>query len=171
MMQMTIMIRAFKMSDLDDVVELRSRPKAARGTLQLPYLSHDAVRKRYESPSPYLHSLVAEVMESGKVVGSLGLRQHSEPRRAHSGFIGMSVHDDYQNQGVGTQLLRAAIDLADNWLNISRLELTVFVDNAPAIHLYEKHGFVKEGTLRCYAYRDGIYVDAFTMARIREMSV
>jgi putative acetyltransferase len=80
----------------------------------------------------------------------------------------MSVHDDYQNQGIGTLLLRAAIDLAENWLNISRLELTVFVDNAPAIRLYEKHGFVKEGVLRRYAYRDGTYVDVYTMARIKE---
>ena len=111
---MTIRIRAFKMSDLDDVVELRSKPNAARGTLQLPYLSHDAVRKRYESPSPFLHSLVAEVIETGKVVGSLGLRQHDAPRRAHSASIGMSVHDDYQNQGIGTQLLRSAIDSALN---------------------------------------------------------
>jgi len=33
------------------------------------------------------------------------------------------------------------IDIADNWLDLKRLELTVYVDNAPAIRLYEKFGF------------------------------
>jgi L-amino acid N-acyltransferase YncA len=38
---------------------------------------------------------------------------------------------------------------------------------AAAIALYEKHGFRREGLLERFAYRDGAYVDAFTMARLR----
>jgi putative acetyltransferase len=59
------------------------------------------------------------------------------------------------------------VDLADNWLNVRRIELTVFTDNAAAIHLYEKHGFVIEGTNRQYAFRDGQYADVYTMARLK----
>jgi putative acetyltransferase len=55
------------------------------------------------------------------------------------------VRDDWHGQGVGTALIEAAIDLADNWRNLTRLELRVFTDNAPAIHLYEKVGFEIEG--------------------------
>jgi putative acetyltransferase len=47
------------------------------------------------------------------------------------------------------------------------LDLRVYVDNAPAIALYEKFGFEIEGTHRCFAYRDGEYVDAHVMARLR----
>ena len=66
--------------------------------------------------------LVAEV--DGEVVGNLGLHAVSKsPRRRHAGAIGMSVRDDRQGRGVGTALLTAAIDLADNWLNYQRLEL------------------------------------------------
>ena len=50
-------------------------------------------------------------------------------------------------------------------MNPKRLELTVFVDNAPAIALYERHGFTTEGTFRAYAFRDGVFVDAYAMAR------
>ena len=50
---------------------------------------------------------------------------------------------------------------------ILRIELTVFSDNARAISLYRKFGFVVEGTLVGYAYRNGRYVDAYTMARLR----
>jgi len=46
--------------------------------------------------------------------------------------------------------------------------LSVYTDNAPAIHLYEKFGFIIEGTARQFALRNGVYVDAHMMARLRE---
>ena len=64
--------------------------------------------------------------------------------------------------------MAAIVDLADNWLNLKRIELEVFVDNAAAIHLYEKFGFVIEGTKRKYAFREGEYVDTHVMARVRD---
>ena len=64
-------------------------------------------------------------------------------------------------------MLEALVELADDWYDLKRLELTVYADNAPAIALYERFGFMREGTLRAYAYRAGRYVDAVTMARLR----
>jgi putative acetyltransferase len=58
------------------------------------------------------------------------------------------------------------IDLADNWLGLRRIELTVFADNVAAIHLYQKCGFTIEGTARQFALREGAYCDAHTMARL-----
>ncbi len=78
----------------------------------------------------------------------------------------MSVHDDFQNRGVGSALMAAMIELADNWLGLRRIELEVYADNAAAIHLYEKFGFVIEGTARDYARRPGGFVDAHHMARL-----
>lgn len=63
--------------------------------------------------------------------------------------------------------LQSVIDLADRWLNLSRLELSVYVDNAPAIALYEKCGFKREGRFERYAFREGSYADAIAMARVR----
>ena len=53
-------------------------------------------------------------------------------------------------------------------LDLKRLELTVYVDNAPAIRVYEKFGFVIEGTHRMHAFRDGVFVDSHLMARLRD---
>jgi putative acetyltransferase len=47
------------------------------------------------------------------------------------------------------------------------IELSVFTDNTAGIHLYEKFGFQHEGILRQYAFRNGEYVDAYMMARLR----
>ena len=98
-------------------------------------------------------------------MGFVNLQTFSD-RRAHVGSIGIFVHDDYQNQGIGSQLMAAIIDLAENWLNLKRLELIVNTDNPSAIRLYEKFGFEKEGTLRKNAFRDGAYIDAYTMAKV-----
>jgi len=101
------------------------------------------------------------------VVGNLGLEALSRPRMRHTGRIGMAVRDDWQGKGIGTALMEAALYLADNWLNLTRIELHVYVDNAAGIALYEKFGFEVEGTHRRFAFRDGEYVDAYSMARLK----
>ena len=58
----------------------------------------------------------------------------------------MSVRDDWQGKGAGSTLLRAALDLADDWLGLSRIERHVYTDNAAGIALHEKFGFEIEGT-------------------------
>ena len=152
----------------DDYVALHrifSGPRVKSGTLQLPLPSAEMWRQRISEPREGLFSLVACVED--EVVGEISL--HTTPTRwriRHVGSIGMAVRDDWQGKGVGTALVEAALDLADNWLNLTRIELRVYVDNA-AIALYEKFGFEIEGTHRRLAYRDGEYVDSYSMARVR----
>jgi putative acetyltransferase len=67
---------------------------------------------------------------------------------------------------VGSALMAAMCDYADNWAGVLRLELNVYVDNEPAIALYRKFGFEIEGTNRAFAMRDGCYVDSLVMARL-----
>ncbi len=160
-----ITVRAARVDDYLDAYDVAASPGVYRDTLQLPYVSVDRRRKFIEDLSPDDHLLVAEV--EGRVVGTLGLHRQ-KARRAHVAQIGMGVHDDFQGKGAGTALMEAALDTADNWLNLKRVELTVFTDNARAVHLYEKFGFVTEGTHRDYAFRDGEYVDAYFMARVKE---
>jgi len=90
------------------------------------------------------HVAIVAVLD-GRIVGSADITQY-KGRRSHAGGIGIIVHDDYRGRGIGTALTAALIDTADNWLNLKRLELSVYVDNEPAIRLYKKFGFVVEGT-------------------------
>ena len=158
-------IRAAGEDDVQDLYEMLSCPGVVRNTLQLPYVSLDKRRNWLSNLTPDDHMLVAEV--GGKVVGNIELSRR-KGRLAHVGHLGMAVHDDYQDMGIGTALMAAALDLADNWLNLKRVELAVYTDNDRAVHLYEKFGFVIEGTLRALAFREGEYVDAYQMARLRE---
>jgi L-phenylalanine/L-methionine N-acetyltransferase len=165
MRRVEILIRAQEPEDIEAVAEISMCPSVVAGTLQLPFRSVAERRARLAQPEEGVHRLVAE--GDGRVVGTLGLHVEPNPRRRHAGSLGMAVHDAFQGQGVGSALLAAAINLADNWLGLRRLELHVYPDNAVAIQLYEKFGFVVEGTARDFALQNGVFVDALMMARLR----
>jgi putative acetyltransferase len=160
-----VQVRAFEERDVLAIYEVMRCPGVIYGTLQTPFQSFDGMRERLTRPDPNRYQFVAEV--DGRVVGTLGLHLEPAPRRRHAATVGMGVHDDFQGRGVGTALMQAMLDLADNWLGLTRLELEVYTDNAAAIHLYEKFGFSVEGTKRRLAMRQGTYVDGFVMARLR----
>ncbi len=160
-----IVIRRAEPSDAEAIHATFMGPKVIAGTLQLPYPSIELWKKRLAEVALADYFLVATI--DSHVVGNLGLHEAGKsPRRRHVGAIGMSVRDDSQGRGVGTALMKAAIELADGWLNYQRLELNVFADNLAAMALYRRFGFVIEGTFRAYAFRDGHYVDSYAMARL-----
>jgi len=162
---MEITIRTADPSDAEAILKCYTAPLAARNTLQIPYRSLESVREQLTKSGEGDHLLVAEI--EGEVVGVIGLHTSSRPRVNHKAEVGMMVHDDWQGKGVGAALMRAVIELADKWLNLTLIELSVFTHNESAIALYRKFGFEIEGTLRKYAFRDGEFVDAFAMARIK----
>jgi putative acetyltransferase len=159
-----IQIRSVEPEDWLDLAEIFSQPAVIAGTLQLPFRSKAFQRKRLEETPPGRALHLGAVME-GKLIGAAALMRF-ENRRAHVGSIGMGVHDAYQGRGAGGALLAALLSTADRWLGLRRVELTVYADNARAIGLYERHGFVREGLHRDFAFRDGVYIDALAMARI-----
>ena len=163
---MEITIRHAEPDDYEAMHRIMTDPGVVAETMQLPLQSAERWRRRLAEPPEGLHLLLAAV--EGEVVGNVGI--HTQPsrwRRRHVGEIGISVMGEWQGNGIGTELMRAVLDLADNWLNLIRIELEVYTDNAAAIALYEKFGFEIEGTHRRYAFRDGEFVDAFSMARFR----
>ena len=135
------------------------------GTLQLPYPHPDRYKNGLAENDPNNMFLVA--CAGDEVIGHLGIHLLPNPRRKHVAQLGTAVRDDWQGKGVGTTLMQAAVDLADKWLNLTRLELQVYTDNEPAIRLYKKFGFVVEGTLVRSTFRNGEYVDSYAMARLR----
>jgi L-phenylalanine/L-methionine N-acetyltransferase len=157
-----IVVRAREPADLDALAELTALPGVRYGTLLPSFMSPVLLAERFGTKKEREIGLCATI--AGRVVGQLGLIVHPG-RRAHSAMFGIMVHDDYRGRGVGSALVAAALDCADRSLGLRRIELTVFADNAPAIALYRKSGFVEEGRSRGYAMRDGKLVDALHMAR------
>lgn len=167
MHDMNIQIRHAELRDAAAMRDIHSQIESIWGTLQIPYPTEEAWKKRLETFPEGSACLVAEV--DGKVIGSAAIMcRNKSPRRRHVGEIGMAVDREWARKGVGSALLKALIDMGEKWLNLSRIELTVFVDNQAAISLYKKFGFEVEGTHKNYAFRDGKYADCHSMAKIRQ---
>ncbi|WP_313086844.1 N-acetyltransferase [Atlantibacter hermannii] len=160
-----IVIRHAEPGDTEAVHRLFTQPEVYSNTLQVPHPSRAMWQERMNQKSPGQYHLVAIVED--QVVGHLMIAAETRPRRSHVASFGLCVDAARHNQGIATALLREMIAMCDNWLRIERIELTVFVDNAPAIALYQKLGFDIEGTGKRYGLRDGDYIDAYFMARLR----
>lgn len=156
-------IRLYERTDLPQIQALYSEAGATANTLQLPYQSLEHWLARMEREG--LTSLVA--LRGDELVGQISLELLSHPRRRHVATIGMGVKASARGEGVGGALLDAVIVLCDSWSNIVRIELEVYADNHAAIALYRRRGFEIEGQCRNYAVRQGAYVDAVLMARLR----
>ena len=160
-----LLLRAGCPQDAEAMVAMMNLPGFRWGTARLPFQAPDEIRSRLEQASPTGRMLVALV--DGELVGSASMERLAG-RRAHIGRIGMGVHDAWVGRGIGSALMTALVDLADNWLGLRRLELTVNVDNVPALALYRRFGFEVEGTHRAHLLRGGQLVDGHTMARLTD---
>jgi L-phenylalanine/L-methionine N-acetyltransferase len=159
-------IRRAEPDDCSALYDIFTSPDVFSDTLQLPHPSRELWRQRLTETDSGIYNLVAVVDD--RVVGMLSVETFPKrPRRRHAGRIGISVDGEWQGKGIGAALMRAGLDLSDNWLNLTRLELEVYTDNEAAIRLYEKFGFSHEGIMRQHAFRDGQYVDSAMMARLR----
>ncbi|PSJ47639.1 GNAT family N-acetyltransferase [Zobellella endophytica] len=160
---MNITIRHCDPSDNADLFEIYRHTSVTENSSQLPYLGREQVAGLFHQASHY--TLVAETED--RVVGHVTLFLSQKPRDRHGAMLAIAVHPDMQGQGVGKRLMRAAIEQADHWLNLVRLELEVQADNAPAQALYRSLGFEQEGVKRLATFKAGRYHDLVLMARIR----
>ncbi len=157
-------LRARRLDDAAAMCAMVAMPKFRHGTLRPPFPSVEGTRAWMEKGGPDDLHIVA-VLED-RLVGSASLLRQGG-RRRHVADLAIGVHDEAQGIGVGKALMQALMDAADRWLDLHRIELRVFADNDGAARLYRCFGFVEEGRLRDYAFRDGTYVDALVMGRIR----
>jgi RimJ/RimL family protein N-acetyltransferase len=85
----------------------------------------------------------------------------------HTGVLGMGIVEGYRGRGIGTALIRAALDAAREQ-GLKRIELQVRESSISAMALFEKVGFVKEGVMRKHAFVDGVYENSILMALLFE---
>ncbi|HYF95392.1 MAG TPA: GNAT family N-acetyltransferase [Symbiobacteriaceae bacterium] len=156
-------IRGARPEDVSFLLRILRQPAVQAALGRFPTHHDDDVRREY-SPLPRGHHLfVAEA--AGEVIGLAHLKQFGG-RRSHVGKINtVAVDQAWQGRGVGSALLQAVVALGERWLGLKRLQARVMAPDAPALRLFQRHGFTPQVTQREAFFREGRFVDAFILGR------
>lgn len=87
------------------------------------------------------------------------------PRLRHAGEFGISVAQAYAGLGVGRALIEHMVEWAEQGGVVRKINLKVRADNAGAIRLYERMGWVHEGRTTRDTLIDGEFSDCLLMGR------
>lgn len=104
-----------------------------------------------------------EEIATGRLIGTCQLLNISTLHRSAELQIRIG-EPDARDRGLGTQAMRALLEIGWQELRLQRISLTVRADNARAIRAYEKCGFAREGVFRRAAMIEGQHVDMIGMA-------
>ena len=163
-------LRELERGDLERINKWRNDPYLI-ACLGAPYryINEDVDQRWYDK---YLNTRgnsvrCAIVDESDEILGLISLLDIDSINRSAALHI-MIGGKENRGKGVGTFAVKAMIDHAFSNLNLRRIELGVLENNIPAIKLYEKTGFVKDGMKRKSNYKNGKYMNLITMGLLRE---
>ncbi len=146
------------------MVALRS-PTEADARAMMEYL--DVVRRQTphiymcpQDPLPTLEQEIEYVRSSqgpdalcilgevdGRIIAMASVRRETRFKLRHVAVFGMTVLEEFRNQGLGRAMLGEIIVFARAHAEILKLHMGVYPDNPPAMELYRKMGFVEEGRL------------------------
>ncbi len=108
--------------------------------------------------------LVLTAWVDKSLIGMLGCENSARQRLAHNANVHLSVHPKFRRQGVGSALLGAAVEWAQNNPALDKISLAVFANNGGALALYRQMGFIEEGRrIGEVKLDEGEYVDDILM--------
>ena len=101
-----------------------------------------------------------------KIVAVATLSGGIKERVQHRGTLGITVSKRYWRLGIGQEMMEILIEYARENSILTKLELLVHEDNNPAIMLYSKLGFLREGLIKRYFLIEGEYHSGINMGKI-----
>jgi ribosomal protein S18 acetylase RimI-like enzyme len=104
-------------------------------------------------------------LAGGELVGWSDVLPKDRPIHAHVGVLGIGLLPGFRGRGLGAALMQVALQEAQR-RGYVRIELTVRAANAPAVALYEKFGFQREGLCRDAIFVDDRYEDLIILANV-----
>jgi ribosomal protein S18 acetylase RimI-like enzyme len=164
-------VRPLGAADLAEYKRLRDALLA----LHPDAFTSDADGESRKDPADYLQRLGLDRHDGGhfllgawrarRLVGAIGCERDERIKVRHIGHvIGMMVRPEARRAGIGALLLEACIAEARE-AGLEMLTLTVTAENASAVRLYERHGFVAYGTLTRALKIGSRYHDKLHMVR------
>jgi len=103
--------------------------------------------------------------ETETFIGTIGLNNlNLWSKKAE---IGYELHPLYWNKGITTEAVKEVLRYSFEELNLFRMGAVTYPQNETSIHLLQRLGFKKEGTLRGYLYQNKQNYDACVFSLLR----
>ena len=107
-------------------------------------------------------SVLAEV--DGVVAGNGDITRGTYSETRHHGHLGLTVREAYRGLGIGREMVKVLLAEARRQ-GLKTVDVEFLSTNKATIHVYEKSGFKRVGTIPGKVYRNGTFVDSLIMAR------
>jgi ribosomal protein S18 acetylase RimI-like enzyme len=162
--RLEVRVRPARLADEEALTELEAVAWSAESGFPSTMAADQRNAAFFDARNPPEAFLVAEL--DGRVVGYIRLKPPTKlPENAHVIQVqGLAVHPDARRHGVASGLLGAAEETLRE-RGTRKLTLRVLSTNEPAIRLYERHGYLREGTLLEEFRINGRFVDDVIMAK------
>ncbi len=119
-------------------------------------------RARFRDPRTDEEAQVV-ALAGERVIGHVYIQRERHPVTRHVATLGIAVASDFRGKNIGSALLIEAIDWAKS-VGVEKIVLSVYPNNAGAIALYRKFGFIEEGRLARHSRKSYGYEDEILMA-------
>ena len=115
-------------------------------------------------------NLILVAVAGGSIVGSLSALQdegRSLLQSPHVLNVGLHVREPYRGKGIGSQMLKYAIEWAEEQ-GFRKLTACIFTTNKRCLHLFGKAGFKQECVKRQHVRIGTEYIDELCMVKFLE---
>jgi RimJ/RimL family protein N-acetyltransferase len=164
-----IMLRPAVPEDAGDIVHTVKSASLERSYVLMEQYGKDpASEKQYIIGLDRQKNLLLVALSGSSVVGSLaGLQADAgqRPQTAHVLKIGLHLAEAYRGLGIGSEMLRYAIEWAGE-RGFKKLEASIFTTNKRSLHLFGRAGFEEECKKRKQFRVGNEFIDEVCMGKL-----
>ena len=128
----------------------------------------DNRKERFTNLVTHQFNFITGAFDGEVLVGMVGFVKEERIKLKHKGLIwGMFVDKSKQGLGIGSKLIKIAINKAFEIDELKQINLSVVATNTSAVKLYEKTGFVFYGLEKDALSVNNQFFDEYLMVRYR----
>ena len=161
-----VVLRPVSVDDAPGLMDMLADPDSNRLTGTHAEFTAEQARSWYGSRGDKDDRLDLAIVEraTSEYAGEVVLNDLDRENRSIGFRIGL--RKAFQDRGLGSEATRLIVGYAFETLGVHRVELEVYAFNPRARRVYERAGFVHEGTKRHALRWDGEWVDAGLMSML-----
>ncbi|WP_349410648.1 GNAT family N-acetyltransferase [Pseudalkalibacillus sp. SCS-8] len=158
-----VTIRPADIRDAEQIISAAESIVSTRSFIQKEETRSLEEEKAFITDMKLSNNMYSVVEAEGKIVGIARVMRGELEMKRHCGVFRTWVTEDAQGKGIGTKIMAYTLDWGRKE-NLHKIWLTVFSNNPIASKLYERYGFVYEGTQKDQLCIKGEFEDEIYMA-------